>query len=94
MKLNNKVAVVTGGGSGIGLAIAEAFAAEGAKIALFDLNSGALQNAAKRVQKKGADVLTSVVNVTSSASVKEGFKAALREFGTVDILVNCAGIIR
>lgn len=94
MKLKNKVAVVTGGGSGIGLAIAEALAAEGAKIALFDLNSDVLPEASKRVQEQGTDVMTSVVNVTSSADVEKGFKAVLNTFGTVDILVNCAGIIR
>lgn len=94
MKLINKVAVVTGGASGIGLAIAKAFAAEGAKIALFDRNSGALQEAAKCMQESGTDVMTSVVNVTSSNEVKTAFEAALQTFGTVDILVNSAGIIR
>lgn len=94
MKLNNKIAVVTGGASGIGLAIAHAFSDEGAKIVLFDLNKDALNKAARDFKSKGVDVMTFVVNVTSSSNVHEAFEAALKTFGTVDILVNCAGIIR
>lgn len=94
VKLINKVAIVTGGASGIGLAIARAFAAEGAKIALFDHNASALQEAAGNLRDEGVDVTTSVVDVTSSRDVKKGFEAVLQVFGTVDILVNCAGIIR
>lgn len=94
MKLANKVAVVTGGASGIGFAIAKAFAREGAKIALFDLNAEALKEAAKEIQAEGADVLTAVVNITRSESVREQFENVVKHFGTVDILVNSAGIIR
>ncbi len=94
MKLNNKIAVVTGGASGIGLAIAHAFADEGAKIALFDLNEAGLKEASCGLRSKGVDVMTSVVDVTSSANVREGFEEVAKTFGTVDILVNSAGIIR
>lgn len=98
MKLESKVAVVTGGASGIGLGIAKAFAAEGARIALFDRNEEALKDAACGLRAQGGvsdcEVLTCVVDVTSSATVRDGFDRVVAEFGTVDILVNCAGIIR
>ena len=94
MKLKNKVAVITGGASGIGLAIAKSFAEEGAKIALFDLNIATLHEVAGDIKSKYADVLTSLVDVTSSQDVREGFTGVLKSFGTVDILVNSAGIIR
>lgn len=94
MKLKNKVAVVTGGASGIGFAIARAFAAEGAKIALFDLNPDALEAAADNLKSEGVAVMTEVVNVTNSSDIKKAFGSVERGFGTVDILVNCAGIIR
>lgn len=94
MKLKNRVAVVTGGASGIGLAIAKSFAEEGANIALFDLNSAALHEAAGDMKNKCTDVLTSLVDVTNSQSVREGFEGVVKSFGTVDILVNSAGIIR
>lgn len=94
MKLNNKIAVVTGGASGIGLAIAHAFADEGAKIAIFDLDKDALEGASCELKSRGLDVITSVVDVTSSTNVQESFESVLEIFGTVDILVNSAGIIR
>jgi len=94
MKLKNKVAVVTGGASGIGLAVAKSLAEEGAKIALFDLDIAALHEAASDIENKCADVLTSLVDVTSSQDVRKGFTDVVKSFGTVDILVNSAGIIR
>lgn len=94
MRLANKVAVVTGGASGIGLAIAEAFAREGAKIAIFDINSQALEDASKKIKECGPDVLTCLVDVTSTKQVKRGFDSVLKNFGTIDVLVNNAGVFR
>lgn len=94
MKLEDKVAVVTGGASGIGFAIAEALAAEGAKIALFDLNESGLQEASESLRGRGVEVMTHKMNITKSSEVGEGFKAVVASFGKVDILVNSAGIIR
>jgi Dehydrogenases with different specificities (related to short-chain alcohol dehydrogenases) len=94
MKLEHKVAVVTGGASGIGLAIAQAFAAEGAKLALFDLNKDALEKATSDLRAQGTKAISCVVNITASAEVRKGFQSVLDTFGTIDILVNSAGIIR
>lgn len=94
MRLKDKVAVVTGGASGIGLAICEKFINEGARIAIFDNNAIALADVAKRLRDGGADIVTSIVDVTSSESVRQGFAAALAAYGTIDILVNNAGIFR
>jgi NAD(P)-dependent dehydrogenase (short-subunit alcohol dehydrogenase family) len=94
MKLNDKIAIITGGASGIGLGIAHAFAAKGAKIALFDLNNEALKRAAESFESQGVDILTCVVDVTKSQSIQQGFTEVTNELGTVDILVNSAGIIR
>ncbi len=93
-KIDGKVAVITGGASGIGLAIAQTFAAGGAALALFDRNAEALASAAADLKDAGARVMTAVVDVTDSASVKQGFADVVNTFGTVDILVNSAGIIR
>lgn len=94
MKLSNRVAVVTGGASGIGFAIAGALAAEGAKIALLDLNADGLKTAAQSLEERGVTVMTAKVNITKSSEVADAFAAVVAAFGTVDILVNSAGIIR
>jgi 3-oxoacyl-[acyl-carrier protein] reductase len=94
MRLKDKVAVVTGGASGIGLAISKKFSSEGARIVIFDINAAALEKAANKLRDGGATVLWKVVDVTSSENVRQGFEAVLGAYGTVDILVNNAGIFR
>ncbi len=94
MKLLNRVAVVTGGASGIGLAIAKALANEGARLALLDLNAEGLDKAAAELCERGTKVMTAPVNITRSSEVAAAFAAVVQKFGTVDILVNSAGIIR
>jgi len=85
MKLNNKVAVVTGASSGIGLAIANLFVAEGAKVVYSDINDGGL----KLDQAKALFVKC---DVSDSKSVGALVKAAVDKFGRLDIMVNNAGI--
>lgn len=85
MKLENKVAVVTGASSGIGLAIADLFVAEGAKVVYSDINDGGLKlDPSKAVFVK--------CNVTDSTAVDALVKAAIDKFGRLDIMVNNAGI--
>lgn len=94
MRLNGKVAIVTGGASGIGLAIVEAFVREGSKVAIFDIDADALECAANTLSKHSADVITCNVDVTSSDEVRQGFAEVVRALGPVDVLVNNAGIFR
>jgi NAD(P)-dependent dehydrogenase (short-subunit alcohol dehydrogenase family) len=89
MDLSNKVAVVTGGASGLGLATVEAFLAKGARVAIFDLNAEQGQATADRL---GANVLFCQVNVADEASVQAGLARVQEKFGAVHVAVNCAGI--
>lgn len=93
MKLSGKVAVVTGAASGMGKAIAELFAEEGAKVVISDLN---LENAYKVVngiEAKGGSAIAVAANVAVEEDVQRLIDHAVNEFGTVDILVNNAGIM-
>jgi len=89
MQIKDKVAVVTGGASGLGQATAEALAAAGAKVALFDLNDE-LGHAAARAL--GANAMYCRVNVASEDEVKKALAEVMARFGAVHICVNCAGI--
>lgn len=87
MKLEGSVALVTGGGSGLGAATAAAFAAASAKVALLDLNEKAMQAVAA---KTGAFPVQ--CDVTDSASAEKAVSDARKKHGPARILVNCAGI--
>lgn len=87
-RLKNKYAVVTGGGSGIGAAIAARFVAEGAFVHIWDLNQKAAQNLADRLNRTGGTSQVQACDVSNVESVRE----AARLLPQVDILVNCAGI--
>jgi glucose 1-dehydrogenase len=89
VRLKDKVALVTGAAQGIGLACAQAFAAEGAKVMLVDLNEGAVQAAAARV--KGAAGLA--CDVARKSAVDRAIAATVEKFGRLDILVANAGIV-
>jgi len=87
MKLSGAAAIVTGGGSGLGRATAEALAAKGAKVAVFDLNPAAAEEAAKAVRG-----LAVVVDVADEASAGAAITKAAAAHGPARVLVNCAGI--
>ncbi|MBM7062982.1 SDR family NAD(P)-dependent oxidoreductase [Pseudomonas sp. UL073] len=87
MKLDNKVAIVTGAASGLGLATCQALAAAGATVVGFDLDQEKL-SAALGPQLKGI-----AVNVADEASVQAGIDAVLETYGQIHIAVNCAGIL-
>ncbi|HYB07495.1 MAG TPA: SDR family NAD(P)-dependent oxidoreductase [Nitrososphaerales archaeon] len=92
MQLENKVAIVTGGASGIGEAICLRFAAEGAKVVVADMEPKNAEAVAKKIQLIDREVLTYTVEVSNYDQVCHMVEATAKRFGTVDILVNCAGI--
>jgi NAD(P)-dependent dehydrogenase (short-subunit alcohol dehydrogenase family) len=94
MKLLNRCAVVTGGASGIGEAIATAFAEEGANVAILDLDDAEAGRVVERLRSTGRKAQFISCDVGDSAQVRSAFKQVDALFDRVDILVNNAGIIR
>jgi 3-hydroxybutyrate dehydrogenase len=92
MKLKEKSALITGAGSGIGKAIAEAFAREGACVAIADLDFSAAQAVSKEINSAGGRATPTQMDVVNEDQVNAGFEQVVREFGGVDVLVNNAGI--
>lgn len=92
MRLKDKVAVVTGAASGIGLNIAETFAKEGAKVVIADLNLEGAQKTADAIIAKGGKAMGVAMDVTKEAEVDQGVAEAIKKFGEIDILVSNAGI--
>jgi 3-hydroxybutyrate dehydrogenase len=93
MKMKDKVCIVTGAASGIGRAIAEKFAAEGAKVAIADLNlEGAQQTAKEITATHRGHALGVAMDVTSEEQVNAGVAEVVKKWGRVDVLVSNAGI--
>ena len=91
MRLKDRVAVVTGSGSGIGRAIALAMAREGARIAVVDLNEVGAQETVKEIQKEGDQAHPFKADVTKKAQIEAMVADVVKRWGTVHILVNNAG---
>jgi 3-oxoacyl-[acyl-carrier protein] reductase len=91
-KLDGRVAIVTGAASGIGRGIAEAFAEEGAAVAIADKNEQGAQTVADGIAGRGARAIAVQVDVTSEALVAAMVERVLADLGRIDILVNNAGI--
>lgn len=87
-QLKDKVVIVTGAGGGLGKAFAKAFASEGAKVAIADINKEGAEQTAKEI----AGSMAIEVNVTSEASVKAMAEKVMEKFGRIDVLVNNAAI--
>jgi NAD(P)-dependent dehydrogenase (short-subunit alcohol dehydrogenase family) len=90
---SGRVAVVTGGASGIGRALAERFAAEGMKIVLADVEAKALAQAAREMRQAGHDVLAVRTDVSKASSVAALARKAYQRHGAVHLLCNNAGIV-
>jgi NAD(P)-dependent dehydrogenase (short-subunit alcohol dehydrogenase family) len=92
-KLANKVAIVTGAGSGMGKAIALLFAAEGAKVVATDINQSRLDELDKEIKDQGGVVTTLLADMGKEADVENMIAKAVSAYGTLDVLVNNAGIM-
>ena len=92
--LKGKIAWITGASYGIGFAIAEAYAAAGAKIVFNDINQELVDRGLKAYAEKGIDAKGYVCDVTSEEAVQALVKKIETEIGVIDILVNNAGIIK
>jgi NAD(P)-dependent dehydrogenase (short-subunit alcohol dehydrogenase family) len=87
-----QVALITGGGRGIGQEVALRLAAEGARLAIFDMNLAGAEETCARVRKSGGEANAWGVDVTSRDAVAKAVKSAAAEFGSIDVLINNAGI--
>jgi NAD(P)-dependent dehydrogenase (short-subunit alcohol dehydrogenase family) len=87
-----KVAIVTGAGNGIGLVIANKFAAEGAKVIVADINDSAGERTAREIIDSGGTALSITTDVSDEKQVKTMVEKVLSHFGQIDVLVNNAGI--
>jgi NAD(P)-dependent dehydrogenase (short-subunit alcohol dehydrogenase family) len=91
-RLKDKIAIITGGGTGIGEATCERFAEEGAKVAVFEVVEEIGRATAERLQSRGADAMFVKVDVSEERDVEAGVARVLERWGGVDILVNNAAI--
>lgn len=94
MMLKDKVAVITGGGRGIGRCISELLAAEGAKIAICEYMMETAEETCQALRQKGTDAAPFAVDVRDSALVNEAVNNIVDKYGQIDILVNNAGVTR
>ncbi len=93
-RLEGKVALVTGAGRGIGRSIALAFAGEGAKVAVSDLELEAAQEVAREISGKNGAALALELDVTKKEQIEKAVDLVLKKYGRIDILVNNAGIVK
>jgi len=89
MEISNKVALITGGASGLGLSTAKTLVESGANVMLLDLNE---DNAKKAVESLGDNSSYVIANVTEEDSVQNAIDETLKKYGSLDIVINCAGI--
>ena len=89
--IEKKIAIVTGGGGGIGGAIVRRFAREGAKLAVADIDPESAKTVASELTDQGTDAISIVADVTNKTSVGAMMQSAVDRWGSIDILVNVAG---
>ena len=92
MKLEDKIVIITGAGSGIGAATAKLFGAHGAVVVVSDINLGAAQKIVDEIKKDGGKASAIKTDVTKFEEVESLIGAAVKEYGRLDVMVNNAGI--
>ncbi|GAC1390481.1 MAG: 3-oxoacyl-[acyl-carrier-protein] reductase [Ktedonobacteraceae bacterium] len=93
MSINNRIAIITGAGRGVGRSTALSFAREGAKVVLFSRTQAQLDEAVSEIMRQGGEAIAVTGDVAHEEDVQALFKQTLQAYGRVDILVNCAGIV-
>jgi NAD(P)-dependent dehydrogenase (short-subunit alcohol dehydrogenase family) len=93
MRVENKVAIITGGGQGLGEGFCRRLAAEGARVAVADLNRDAAHAVAESISATGVEAAAFAVDVADVGRIDAMVAAVMKHFGTVDILVNNAGVL-
>jgi len=94
MRLDNRVAVVTGGATGLGKVYALRLASEGANLAVWDIDLEGAERTARLIREKGRKAIGVKADVTSEEDTAQAAKTTFATFGKIDILVNNAGIVR
>ena len=93
MRLKDKIALITGGANGIGLATTQRFVKEGAKVVLWDVSDKG-KDVAAQLKKEGYQIAFSKVSVSDTDDVQRAMAETIQQFGRIDILINNAGITR
>ena len=93
-QLENRVALVTGGARGIGRAICERLAKEGAKLAVVDIMQETADKTVAEFRAQGIDAIAIAANVAKAEDAEASVKTVIEKYGRLDILVNCAGITK
>jgi 3-oxoacyl-[acyl-carrier protein] reductase len=94
MRLSEKVSIITGAGQGIGRATALKFAAEGAKVAVCDINAESVEDTVKAIRQAGGEAAGFHVDVTDKESIGRMVAGVMAKWGRIDTLVNNAGIVQ
>lgn len=92
MRLKNKIALITGGGTGIGAGIARKFAKEGAQVVICGRREAQLKETADAIDQDGGEILYCIADISSQKDIQEMMQTIELKFGIVDILVNNAGV--